>query len=444
LKKTFLALLLFVTALFAQTPIYELNSYVEDKAGVLEDKQIETLKSRLQSIEREDSTQIVILTLPNLEGYTIEGYAIDVAQKNKIGQKGVDNGVLIVADMGGREVRIEVGYGLEGVLTDAKASSIIRNSIVPEFKKGDFFAGFSKAVDDISRLQKKENFSSMTKAVIEEQNSLSVWLYTLLLPLGLFISYISTKAFRVYRLPSFSSLIFYFIGFALFTGFITFLQSSNVDDTIVLTFVITLFSIPLFVYLLPAIFLALSGEKGKLIFAYQLLKYKNRDSKIKEAIKAIKKSDYELRQYKSYRRIVKIKDSFEGFSYSILPHPSKSAECKDKSSYIIDLSDGEERFYHSLTLCYKDEKQKPKLILSKFKQSSSGVEELSSKEFDNFKALNSEVATLAGLYALISAISFAAYKNGGRSGFGSGGSRSSGGFSGGGGGFGGGGASGRW
>ncbi|WP_246299000.1 TPM domain-containing protein [Desulfolutivibrio sulfodismutans] len=126
-----------------------LRGRVNDMAGILSPDTVTRLESALAAFEASDSTQVVVLTVPSLEGDTIEGFSIKTAQKWGIGQKGKDNGALLVVSKGDREVRIEVGRGLEGSLTDALSGRIIDHVIVPEFKKGDFNAGVEQGVEKI-------------------------------------------------------------------------------------------------------------------------------------------------------------------------------------------------------------------------------------------------------------------------------------------------------
>ena len=127
--------------------IPELKGPVNDAAGVIPDDVEKELVARLLNHERETSNQIVILTVSKLKADdTIERYAEKVFQTWKLGQKGKDNGVLIVAAMDDHTMRIEVGDGLEGKLTDGIAGQIIRQEMTPRFKQRDFGGGFKAAV----------------------------------------------------------------------------------------------------------------------------------------------------------------------------------------------------------------------------------------------------------------------------------------------------------
>ncbi|HET6466240.1 MAG TPA: TPM domain-containing protein [Nitrospiria bacterium] len=120
--------------------------YVTDEAGLLTPQQIALLERALSDYEQRTSNQIVVLTVKSLEGQDIESYSIAVADAWKAGQKHKDNGAILIVAPNERRVRIEVGYGLEGVLTDAQSAQIIRNILVPRFQAGDYYAGINGAV----------------------------------------------------------------------------------------------------------------------------------------------------------------------------------------------------------------------------------------------------------------------------------------------------------
>ena len=131
---------------WAEMTFPTLNSPVMDQANLLSSEQTSQLISELQAIESASSNQIVVVTLPDLQGYTIERFSIELARHWKIGQKDKDNGALLVVAVAEKKVRIEVGYGLEGFLTDATSHSIIYNEIRPAFKTGDYGLGITQGV----------------------------------------------------------------------------------------------------------------------------------------------------------------------------------------------------------------------------------------------------------------------------------------------------------
>jgi uncharacterized protein len=131
----------------AQAPqIPPLHARVTDLAGVLTPEEISSLDAKLAGLERTDSTQIGVLIIPSLEGQPLEDYSIRVAEAWKLGQKGRDNGAILLVAMKDRKVRIEVGYGLEPTMTDAKSFQITQNEILPRFRQGDFNGGIDAGV----------------------------------------------------------------------------------------------------------------------------------------------------------------------------------------------------------------------------------------------------------------------------------------------------------
>lgn len=122
---------------------------VVDLAGVLPPANAEAITRKLEQLETTDSTQVVVLIVPSLDGESIETFSMRVAESWKVGHKGSDNGVILTVAIAERSLRIEVGYGLEGRLPDITAGRIIRNDIVPHFKGGDYAGGIDRGVDAI-------------------------------------------------------------------------------------------------------------------------------------------------------------------------------------------------------------------------------------------------------------------------------------------------------
>ncbi len=118
-----------------------LKGRVNDYAGMLSSYTERQLDGILRDLEKIDSTQIVVLIIPSLEGEVLEAFSIKLAEQWKIGQKGLDNGAILMIVKKERKMRIEVGYGLEGSLTDLMAGRIIRNVILPQFRAGNFDQG---------------------------------------------------------------------------------------------------------------------------------------------------------------------------------------------------------------------------------------------------------------------------------------------------------------
>ena len=118
-----------------------LTGRVNDRAGLLSERDERELEAALARFEAETTNQIVVVTLESLQGLPIEDYGYQLGRHWGIGQKGKDNGALLIVAPEEREVRIEVGYGLEGELTDAQSRTIIETRILPRFRRGDFAAG---------------------------------------------------------------------------------------------------------------------------------------------------------------------------------------------------------------------------------------------------------------------------------------------------------------
>lgn len=133
-----------------------LTEFITDETGTLTSNEKSEINRKLIDFEKTTSNQLVVYMISSLNGDPIEDVSMSIAEKNLIGQKGKDNGVLLLIAKDDRKLRIEVGYGLEGALTDALASSIIRNEITPEFRNGDFYKGIDKGVDAIILATKRE------------------------------------------------------------------------------------------------------------------------------------------------------------------------------------------------------------------------------------------------------------------------------------------------
>src|SRR5215468_4405049 len=126
-----------------------LTGRVIDEANILSNATRDALSSKLAELETKSGIQLVVATVNSLQGEEIEPYANELFRKWQLGEKAKNNGVLLLIAPNQHRVRIEVGYGLEGTLTDALSKVIIANAIAPRFKTGDFDGGVSRGVDDI-------------------------------------------------------------------------------------------------------------------------------------------------------------------------------------------------------------------------------------------------------------------------------------------------------
>lgn len=144
---------LFMALPAAAEPTFpKLTGRVTDAAGVLPADVAAQLDARLKALEDSTGTQLVVATVPDLQGYEIEDYGYQLGRAWGIGQKGTNNGAILLVAPAQRKLRIEVGYGLEGVLTDAVSGRIIRQVIVPRFKAGDMAGGIVAGADELIAL----------------------------------------------------------------------------------------------------------------------------------------------------------------------------------------------------------------------------------------------------------------------------------------------------
>jgi len=145
--QAFLLVLLYACgAAHADVAVPPLVAHVNDLTATLAPTQKQELEARLTQFEAKKGAQIAVLIVPTAEPETIEQYGIRVAEAWKLGRKGVDDGALLLIAKDDHTLRIEVGYGLEGVLNDATAKRIIAEFIVPDFKRGDFYGGITAGV----------------------------------------------------------------------------------------------------------------------------------------------------------------------------------------------------------------------------------------------------------------------------------------------------------
>ena len=129
-----------------------LTGRVVDTAEILQPQTREHLSAALKAHEEKTTNQVAVLTVPTIDGESVEEYAVRVFEDWKLGRKGKDNGVLVVVVPQDRKMRIEVGYGLEGTLTDVSANRIIRIEMTPQFKTGNYDRGISDGVTAIVAL----------------------------------------------------------------------------------------------------------------------------------------------------------------------------------------------------------------------------------------------------------------------------------------------------
>jgi uncharacterized protein len=179
----FALLLCLVSALAWAFDFPPLTGRVVDQAGVIPATTRETLEAKLKDLEDKSGIQLVVATVKSLQGGDIETYANELFRAWKLGEAKKNNGVLLLVAPTERKVRIEVGYGLEGTLTDALSQVIIASAIVPRFKANDYSGGIERGVDGIISVltTDAEEWHAKTRVRSEDQQSLFDVLFPILL-----------------------------------------------------------------------------------------------------------------------------------------------------------------------------------------------------------------------------------------------------------------------
>jgi uncharacterized protein len=142
----------YAAASLAAPSFPQLTGRVIDDANIIPPATETEIESKLAALEAKSTDQLVVVTLPSLQGYDIADFGYQLGRHWAIGQKDKDNGALLIVAPNEREVRIEVGYGLEGDLTDALTKIIIENAIIPRFKEDDMPGGIVAGVDDVIKV----------------------------------------------------------------------------------------------------------------------------------------------------------------------------------------------------------------------------------------------------------------------------------------------------
>jgi uncharacterized protein len=181
-----------------------LTGRVNDYANLLSTATVNTLEQKLTQLEQRDSTQVVILTIPSLKGVPIENFAIAVFNGWGIGRAKIDNGVLLIIALEDRSIRIEVGRGLEGRLTDVTSARIIRDDIKPLLAQGDFNSGITQGINSIIKVIQGE----YTQTNFPNKTNDGSWLVVVIT-----LFFVSSKLFP-FRASQKSRLIYATIGSA--------------------------------------------------------------------------------------------------------------------------------------------------------------------------------------------------------------------------------------
>jgi uncharacterized protein len=179
-----------------------LHAHVTDLTGTLDASATTTLEAQLDALEKSKGTQLVVLMVPSTAPEDIESYSLAVAEANKIGRKGTDDGVLLLVAKDDHRARIEVGYGLEGAIPDVAANRIIREYMAPKFRTGDFAGGIGDAVSALTKLIDGESLPAPLEPDNGEGGGIS-WLHAAILAfvIAMFLRSFLGRASLPLRLP---------------------------------------------------------------------------------------------------------------------------------------------------------------------------------------------------------------------------------------------------
>lgn len=186
--------LLLVVAIALLTPIQlhaadtvpMLARHVNDLTGTLTAAQVDTLDAKLVALEKAKGTQLVVLMVGTTQPQDIDSYSLAVVEANKVGRKGIDDGIMLLVAKDDHKDRIEVGYGLEGAVPDAATARIRREFIEPRFKAGDFYGGINAGVDALTQLINGEPLPAPARGASQHERSGNDWQSGLMI--GLFVA----------------------------------------------------------------------------------------------------------------------------------------------------------------------------------------------------------------------------------------------------------------
>ena len=206
MKKFLLALMIFsiaiASAYAAVIEVPALTTRINDSAGMFKPATVQHLTSILKQFETKDSTQIMILTVATLNGEPIESFATRCYDKYKLGLKGKDNGVLIIFAKNDRKWRVEVGRGLQGVLTDVKSAEIMKTFFVPKAKAGDFDGGITDAINAmLKRINGEFKAAGETPPASSKEHGLMFWVIVAFLVVGIIIFLAATDMLWILLIP---------------------------------------------------------------------------------------------------------------------------------------------------------------------------------------------------------------------------------------------------
>lgn len=164
-------MVLLISSVAAALDVPQLRGRVNDLASVLQANQAQSLEAQLAQLERDTGHQVAVLTIPTLDGEDIEGFSLRVAESWKIGKKGYDNGAILVVAVKDRRLRLEVGYGLEGMLPDALAKRVTADYIVPYFRQQDYGGGILAGLAAVDKILRKEPLPEAARKKTQSRNN---------------------------------------------------------------------------------------------------------------------------------------------------------------------------------------------------------------------------------------------------------------------------------
>ena len=161
--------------LHAADAVPMLARHVTDLTGTLTAAQVDTLDAKLVALEKAKGTQLVVLMVGTTKPQDIDSYSLAVVEANKVGRKGIDDGIMLLVAKDDRKDRIEVGYGLEGAVPDAATARIRREFIEPRFKAGDFYGGINAGIDALTQLINGEPLPPPARGASQHERSGHDW-----------------------------------------------------------------------------------------------------------------------------------------------------------------------------------------------------------------------------------------------------------------------------
>jgi uncharacterized protein len=238
-RASLLALMLcWAFAALADVAVPPLTGRVVDKTATLSSSDVASLDQTLRDFEARKGSQVAVLVVPTTQPETIEQYSLRVAEAWKIGRKKIDDGAILVVAKDDRKLRIEVGYGLEGALTDVTAKRIIDEVITPKFRSGDFAGGISDGVDRILRVVDGEPLPAPAQrrqntGLLSQLDLFNPFLIVAVIVVGGILRGVLGRLFGSLATGGLVAALFWFIAASLalsaITGFIAFLVTMFSD-----------------------------------------------------------------------------------------------------------------------------------------------------------------------------------------------------------------------